>query len=141
MDFLNIFEIIVLSSLIGSVIVLMILIIKGIFKNKLNSTFHYYIWLILLIKLIIPFGPQTPLNISNIYENFHIQSTTNENTQKTQINSSKQLENADLGDSISISSFQPSNKSVINNPLTYLKKTKLILKKYSVLYGCLELYY
>ena len=88
MNLLNIFELIVLSSLIGSVIVIMILIIKGIFRNKLNFTFHYYIWLILIIKLIIPFGPQTPLNISNLYENFHVQSTANENTQ-TQINSSK----------------------------------------------------
>ncbi|MGK0465146.1 MAG: bla regulator protein BlaR1 [Clostridium sp.] len=50
MDILSIFKMILLSSLIGSIIVLMILIIKGIFKDKLSSNFHYYIWLILIIK-------------------------------------------------------------------------------------------
>ncbi|MBW9149138.1 stage II sporulation protein P [Clostridium sp. CM028] len=114
MDFLNIFEMIVLSSLIGSIIVLMILIFKGIFRNKLNFTFHYYIWLILIIKLIIPFGPQTPLNISNLYENFHVQGTTNKSTQITQSNSSKELTNATLSNPISISAMHPSNKSVIS---------------------------
>ena len=122
-DFLNIFEMIVLSSLIGSVIVLMILIFKGIFRNKLNFTFHYYIWLILIIKLIIPFGPQNPLNISNLYENFHVQGTTNKATQITQINSSKELTNATLSNPISISAMHPSNKSVISKanriPLTH----------------------
>ncbi|MBU3092168.1 M56 family metallopeptidase [Clostridium sp. CF011] len=114
MDFLNIFEMIVLPSLIGSIIVLMILIFKGIFRNKLNFTFHYYIWLILIIKLIIPFGPQTPLNISNLYENFHVQGTTNKSTQITQSNSSKELTNATLSNPISISAMHPSNKSVIS---------------------------
>jgi len=40
MDFLDIFEMIVLSSLIDSAI---ILIIKEIFRNKLNSTFHFHL--------------------------------------------------------------------------------------------------
>ena len=65
MSLLNVFELILLSSLIGSVIVLIILITKGIFRNKLNFTFKYYIWLILIIKLIMPFGPQSPLNVSD----------------------------------------------------------------------------
>ena len=116
---------ILLSSLIGSVIVLMILIIKGIFKNKLNSTFHYYIWLILILKLIIPVGPQTPLNISNIYENFYVQSTTNENTQ---INSSKQLEITNLDSSTSINtSLQDSN--VINSPINIPLKSQVNIEK------------
>ena len=82
MYLLNVFKIITLSSLTSSVIVLLILITKTIFRNKLNPTFHYYIWLILLIKLVIPFGPQTSFNISNIFQNSYIQTTTNEDTQK-----------------------------------------------------------
>ncbi|MFT5873624.1 MAG: bla regulator protein BlaR1 [Clostridium sp.] len=105
MDFLNIFVMIVLSSLIGSIIVLMILIVKGIFKTKLNYTFHYYIWLILLIKLIVPFGPQTPINVSNMYEKFYVQNTTNANAQETQINSSQQIQTTDLGSSTSCRRF------------------------------------
>lgn len=117
MDLLNIFEMILLSSLIGSVIVLMILIIKGLFRNKLNATFHYYLWLILLIKLIIPVGPQTPLNITNLYDHLYVQNTTNENPQ---INSSNQLEAPQLDNSTSLSNPQTSNIgaiiNVINSP-------------------------
>ena len=129
MDLLNIFEVIAFSSLIGSVIILMILIIKGIFRNKLNSTFHYYIWLILLVKLIIPFGPQTPLNISKLYENSYVQTTTNEKTQESQINSSKRLKNTDLGDSISTTPFEPSNKSVIDKAMKTPLKNKVNIEK------------
>ena len=56
MDILNISELILLSSLIASVIAILILIIKAIFRNKISSTFHYYIWLILIFKLIVPMG-------------------------------------------------------------------------------------
>lgn len=121
MDFINIFETIVLSSLIGSLIVLMILIIKGIFKNKLNCTFHYYIWIILLIKLIVPFGPKTSLNLSNMYEKFNLQNTVND----TQIKSPQQLENTDLDTLVSISTFQPSNQNVISKAINIPSKNKV----------------
>ncbi len=122
MDFLNVFEMILLSSLVGSVIVLMILTIKFTFRNKLTSTFHYYIWFILLIKLIIPVGPQNPINIYNIYENFYVQSSTNE---ITQINPSKQIETSDLGDTKSISASQPLNESVIVSTMNLTLKNKV----------------
>ncbi len=125
MDFINIFETIVLSSLIGSLIVLMILIIKEIFKNKLNCTFHYYIWIILLIKLIVPFGPKTSLNLSNMYQKFNLQSTVND----TQIKSAQQLENTDLDNSVPISTFQPSNKSVISKAINIPSKDKVNIEK------------
>jgi len=129
MNLLNIFELILLSSLIGSVIVIMILITKGIFRNKLNFTFKYYIWLILIIKLIIPFGPQSPLNISGLYKNFYVQSTTNIITQSTQNNYSKEIANADLGDSKLISEVHPSNNTVISNTSSISLKNKLNIEK------------
>ncbi|MBU3190126.1 stage II sporulation protein P [Clostridium bowmanii] len=129
MHLLNIFKIITLSSLTGSVIVLLILLTKTIFRNKLNSTYHYYMWLILLIKLIIPLGPQTPLNISNLYKNYYVQSTINESTQKTQINSSEQFVNSNLRDSISISASATSNKSVIKSSINIPSNTKNNIKE------------
>lgn len=129
MYFLDIFEIILLSSLIGSIIVAMILITKLIFKNTLNSIFHYYIWLILLIKLIIPFGPQVSLNISNIYENFYIQSTTNENTEDLQISTSNQSKDTNSDDSLLTNSFQDSNKNIISNHINISYKNKIHIEK------------
>lgn len=129
MDFLDIFEVIVLSSLTSSLIVVMILIIKYIFRNKLNYNFHYYVWLILIIKLIIPFGPQTPLNISYIYENLHMENIANENMQKVQISSSKQSKNTALGDLKSINSFQSSSKSVLNPPINIPSNSNVHIEK------------
>jgi bla regulator protein BlaR1 len=118
MNLLNIFEIIVSSSLIGSIIVFMILITKGIFRNKLNFTFKYYIWLILIIKLIIPFGPQNSLNSSDLYKNFYVQSTTNKIIQNTQINPSKELINSDLLDLKLVSEVHSSNNTVISDAVS-----------------------
>lgn len=131
MKLLNIFNMILLSSFIGSLFVLIILIIKGIFRNKLSSTFHYYIWLILLIKLIIPFGPQTPLNIFTIYSSLQPQSTTNEKAQETQVNSSSQLENKTPVSSISNSTVKVklSNKDITNNTVSSPLKSKITTQK------------
>ncbi|MBZ9618271.1 M56 family metallopeptidase [Clostridium estertheticum] len=123
MNLLNFFEKIVLSSLIGSVIVLIILIIKGIFRNKLNFTFHYYIWLILIIKLIIPIGPQSPLNVSTLNKNFHVQ------TQIAQTNSSTELTVSDFGASNLISKVPPLNKDVIVNTMSKPLAPKLNIEE------------
>ncbi len=114
MDFLNIFEMIILSSLAGSIIALMILIIKRVFRYKLNLTFHYYIWLILIIKLIIPFGLENTISFPDIYQGLYIQNITNENSQNAQTNSVKQPKDTDLGDLKPINSFNLSD----NNELT-----------------------
>lgn len=119
MDFLNIFEMVILSSLIGSIIALMILIIKRIFRDKLNPTFHYYIWLILLIKLIIPFGPESSLNFSHVYQSLYIQDSTNENSQNVHIDSVKQPQGTDLEDYTPINSFNHLDNNKLN-PYIYI---------------------
>lgn len=132
MNFINIFEVfevIMLSSLIGSLIVLIILVIKGLFKNILSPTFYYYIWIILLIKLIMPFGPQTPLNISNIYEKLSIQRFTSANTQPIKIIWPKQLENKKLDESISKDNLESSYKSVISSNSSMHLKAKVSFQR------------
>lgn len=43
----------------------LILIIKNIFKNKMSAKWHYYIWIILLIRFFIPSLPQSDISIFN----------------------------------------------------------------------------
>ena len=126
MDILSVFKIILLSSLIGSVIVLMIIIIKSIFKDKLSPNFHYYIWLILIIKLIIPIGPQTPLNISNIYKNPYVESSIIGNTS---IGASKQLDNSNSKGLTSTSTLTPTNKGIIDSTINIPLKSKINIEK------------
>lgn len=127
MGLINIFEVVVRSSLIGSLIVVLTLIVKGGFRNKLNPIFHYYVWIILLIKLIIPFEPQTPLNICNVYEKFY-QGTENANIQKIQFKPSKPVENTQ-SKLISPSTFHPSNKSVDINHMNIDLENKNNMEK------------
>jgi len=128
MDLLSIFEILILSSLIGDILVLAILAIKKLLKNNLTPTFHYYIWLILIIKLIIPYGPETSLNISNIYENNHIQIATNENTEKIQNNSLIQAKTYQ-GNSIQKEVFQSLNKGVNRIPISISLENRIHVEK------------
>lgn len=61
-----IFDWVVISSVMGSILVLLILGVKTAFKSTLNTDWHYYIWFLLLLKLIIPYTPESPVSIYNL---------------------------------------------------------------------------
>ncbi|WP_242835923.1 M56 family metallopeptidase [Clostridium sp. DL-VIII] len=107
----------------------MILIIKRVFRDKLNPTFHYYIWLILLIKLIIPFGPETPLSFPNINQSLYIQNSTNEDSQNAQTNSVKQPQDIGLEDLTPINSFKLSYNTKLNPHIYIPFKTQIHIEK------------
>lgn len=68
MEFINLlFKAILLSSAMGSFLVIIIILIKKLFKNKLSASWHYYIWLLLILRLTIPYSYQSPLSIFNIF--------------------------------------------------------------------------
>ncbi len=126
---MNFFETIIISSFIGSIIVLIILSINRIFRYKLNPRFHYYIWLILIIKLIFPFGPENSLSFSHIYQRVYIENNTNENSLKVQENSIKQSQNSDLEDLKSKNSFQNSNDNKLTLKTNISLENQLHIKK------------
>lgn len=64
---LSIFKWILYSTIIGSILASIILIIKFIFKEKLGVRLNYCIWFLLLIRLTIPYAPQSSISIFNIF--------------------------------------------------------------------------
>lgn len=62
----KIFEQIVLISILSSILATGILLIKSGFKQRLSARFHYYIWFVLVLRLIIPFNMESPLSILNL---------------------------------------------------------------------------
>ena len=46
-------------SVSGSVLVLVLLLLKPFLKNRLSHTWQYYIWLIVILRLLLPFSPET----------------------------------------------------------------------------------
>ncbi|MBU3804618.1 MAG: BlaR1 family beta-lactam sensor/signal transducer [Candidatus Cellulosilyticum pullistercoris] len=55
-----------ISSLISSVLIMIILGIKKIFKNHISARWQYNIWFLFLVILIIPFIPQQYLDFSQL---------------------------------------------------------------------------
>lgn len=57
----EIFLILLSLSLSGSLIALLLFLLKPILKNRLSKTWQYYIFLIVIVRLLLPFGPDTSL--------------------------------------------------------------------------------
>lgn len=69
MDLSILFKTIVYLSFTGSIVTGIIILIKQLFKNKLSAKWHYYIWLLLILRLIIPYAPQSNFSIFNLFSN------------------------------------------------------------------------
>lgn len=67
MNLNELFKIILSLSLMGSILAVIILIIKKLFIHKFNSHWHYYIWVLLIIRLVVPFTPESPISIFNLF--------------------------------------------------------------------------
>ncbi|MGL6104954.1 M56 family metallopeptidase [Romboutsia sp.] len=53
------------ASFYGSIVAVVIILSKTIIKDSINAKYHYLIWLLLVVKLIIPFGPQSDMSLFN----------------------------------------------------------------------------
>lgn len=82
----NIFIKIIETSIIGTISGLIILLLRVILKNKINRRWIYLLWIIVIIKLMVPFGPKSNLSIFNSFNNIKISTNTNSNV-NTNINS------------------------------------------------------
>lgn len=61
----KIFDWIIISSVAATFLTVIILVIKGITRTKQSAKWHYYIWFILVIRLMIPYAPNSSLSIFN----------------------------------------------------------------------------
>ena len=57
----EIFLIFLSLSLSGSLIALLLYLLKPVIKNRLSKTWQYYIFLIVIVRLLLPFGPESSL--------------------------------------------------------------------------------
>lgn len=62
-----IFEAILYATFLGSIVALFIIMIKAIFKKSLGIRGNCYIWLLLVIRLIIPYAPQSQFSVYNVF--------------------------------------------------------------------------
>ncbi|QZY54800.1 M56 family metallopeptidase [Crassaminicella profunda] len=64
------FKWLISTSIKGSILIGCILLLKYIWRNKLGARWHYYIWFLVVIRLLIPFAPQSSMSFFNLFA-FH----------------------------------------------------------------------
>lgn len=62
---LSVFNWVLLSSAMAIVPACIILLVKAALKNRLGAGWHYYIWLLLVVRLLLPYSPQSTFSIYN----------------------------------------------------------------------------
>jgi len=54
------------ASLQASVLVCLVLLVKALLQRKLAVRWHYYLWLLLLVRLVAPWAPESRTSIFNL---------------------------------------------------------------------------
>jgi len=62
------FQWLVKASLQGSLLICLILLIRLMLRGRLPIRWHYWLWLVLLVRLSLPWSPQSHFSIYNLYE-------------------------------------------------------------------------
>lgn len=63
----KVFNVVFALSIMGSVLTLMILLVKALFGSRLSARFHSLVWSLLILRLVIPFAPGHDLSIFNLF--------------------------------------------------------------------------
>lgn len=64
------------SSVMASFLVALIILIRIVFKNKLQANWQYLLWFLLLFKLLIPYAPESSFSVFNIVHQLNMQRLT-----------------------------------------------------------------
>jgi bla regulator protein BlaR1 len=109
-------------SLKGSILILLILLIKTVFRDRLNTKFHYCIWFILIIKLIVPYGLESSFSVFNLFNPIMEKKIVYENDN---IKTTKSLSSIDIGPNLDkivyIKSYHNKNDLVLSKKINYEK--------------------
>lgn len=62
-----VFSKVLIISIMAAVLIVLILLVKAIFKEKLSARWHYYIWFLLAARLVIPYTPELSLDWQGIF--------------------------------------------------------------------------
>ena len=64
-------------SVSGALLLLLILGLKPLYKNKFSKRWQYYIWIVVALRFLLPFTPDTTI-IGSLFEKFDTAAITNE---------------------------------------------------------------
>ena len=64
-------------SVSGALLLLLILGLKPLYKNKFSKRWQYYIWIVVALRFLLPFTPDTTI-VGSLFEKFDTTAITNE---------------------------------------------------------------
>ena len=64
-------------SVSGALLLLLILGLKPLYKNKFSKRWQYYIWIVVALRFLLPFTPDTTI-IGSLFEKLDTTAITNE---------------------------------------------------------------
>lgn len=134
MDYLKIFDHVLKTSLVGTILVISILILRMILKNHMKKSIIYYIWIILILKLLIPFAPESNFSIFNIVSTLSKEETNliGETIQKSTINYINNISNTPTinlptqNNEITNSSIENTDENEINSSIKLKEMLNII---------------
>lgn len=62
----DLFHLVINISILTTVLVLIILFVQRILRQKLTPEWRYALWLLLLVKLLVPWGPESDWSVYNL---------------------------------------------------------------------------
>jgi bla regulator protein blaR1 len=60
------------SSFMGSILIGLIIVIRSVFKNRMNANLQYLMWFLLIVRLLMPYAPESSLSVFNIFNHLTI---------------------------------------------------------------------
>lgn len=60
------FEWVVESSFMATIIIFIILLMKKILKDKVGVRWNHYIWFLVILRLLIPYAPESSISVFNV---------------------------------------------------------------------------
>lgn len=107
------------SSMVATFLIGVILLIRLLLKNNMKKSIIYYLWFIVLIKLIFPFGPESKLSLFNLVNVSSIEESNNliidSNTQVNNQDTIQLIPNDTINNDISTDFNSPTNNIVNDN--------------------------
>ncbi len=66
MDYFGLFSWVLGTSAKASILIIGLILIKLLFRDRLGARIHYGLWIIVLISLVLPWTPASPVSIYNL---------------------------------------------------------------------------
>ncbi len=67
MNLTEVFQEVLRLSLKGTLLIIVLIIIKGILRDRLSANWHYTVWLLLILRLVLPVAPEAELSLYNLF--------------------------------------------------------------------------